>query len=77
MKDSAYKYMVCTRCFTFNHAPYIVDAMNGFVMQETTFPVITIIVDDASTDGEPEVIRIMRYVRGMTIGTMMLNYKFR
>lgn len=49
--------MVCTRCFTFNHAPYIVDAMNGFVMQETTFPVITIIVDDASTDGEPEVIR--------------------
>ena len=49
--------MVCTRCFTFNHAPYIVDAMNGFTMQETMFPVITLIVDDASTDGEPEVIK--------------------
>ena len=49
--------MVCTRCFTFNHAPYIVDAMNGFTMQETTFPVVTVIVDDASSDGEQDVIR--------------------
>jgi len=55
--EQEYKYMVCTRCFTFNHAPYIVDAMNGFTMQETTFPVITLIVDDASQDGEPDVIR--------------------
>ena len=52
-----YKYMVVTRCFTFNHASYIVDAMNGFTMQETTFPVAYLIVDDASTDGEPVVIR--------------------
>lgn len=55
--EQDYKYMVVTRCFTFNHAPYIVDAMNGFTMQETTFPVITLIVDDASTDGEPEIIK--------------------
>lgn len=55
--EQEYKYMVVTRCFTFNHAPYIADAMNGFTMQETTFPVITCIVDDASTDGEPEVIK--------------------
>lgn len=55
--EQEYKYMVATRCFTFNHAPYIEDAMNGFAMQETTFPVVTLIVDDASTDGEPEVIR--------------------
>ena len=57
-----YKYMVVTRCFTFNHAPYIVDAMKGFAMQETTFPVITLIMDDASTDGEPDVIR--QYLTG-------------
>ena len=56
-KEQEYKYMVATCCFTFNHAPYIVDAMNGFTMQETTFPVVTLIVDDASTDAEPEVIR--------------------
>ena len=52
-----YKYMVATRCFTYNHAPYIEDALRGFAMQETTFPVVYIIVDDASTDGEPEVLR--------------------
>jgi glycosyltransferase involved in cell wall biosynthesis len=53
----AFKWMVCTRCVTFNQAPYIVDAMNGFTMQQTTFPFVCTIVDDASTDGEPEVIR--------------------
>lgn len=55
--EQEYKYMVCIRCFTFNHAPYIVETMNGFTMQETTFPVVTLIVDDASTDGEQDVIR--------------------
>ena len=49
--------MVCVRCKTFNHAPYIVDAMNGFTMQQTSFPYVCCIIDDASTDGEPEVIR--------------------
>lgn len=49
--------MVCTRCFTYNHAAFIVDAMNGFTIQETSFPIVHVIVDDASTDGEPEVIR--------------------
>lgn len=41
---------------TYNHAPYIEDAMRGFCMQQTSFPFVAIIVDDASTDGEPEVI---------------------
>lgn len=54
--DKQYKYMVCTRCFTFNQALYIEDAMRGFTMQETSFPVVSVIVDDASTDGEPEMI---------------------
>lgn len=56
-----YKYLVCTRCFTFNQSNYIEDAMNGFAMQETTFPFVTVIIDDASTDGEPDVIR--KYLR--------------
>lgn len=50
-------YMVCVRCFTYNHAPYIEDALNGFCMQETTFPFVCTIVDDASTDGEQKVIK--------------------
>lgn len=55
--EQEYKFMVCTSCMTYNHAPYIVDAMNGFTMQETTFPVYYLITDDASTDGEPDVIK--------------------
>ena len=49
--------MVRVSCMTFDHSPYIVDAMNGFTMQQTTFPYVCTIVDDASTDGEPEIIR--------------------
>lgn len=59
--DRQYKYMVCTRCLTFNQASFIKDALDGFCMQETTFPVVNIIVDDASTDGEQEV--ITQYLR--------------
>lgn len=44
-------------CITFNHAPYIVDALNGFCMQETEFPFVCTIVDDASTDGEQQIIK--------------------
>lgn len=51
------RFKVRVNCMTFNHAPYIVDAMNGFCMQETTFPFVCIIIDDASTDGEPEIIK--------------------
>lgn len=50
------KFLVGIRCYTYNHAPFIVDAMNGFAMQQTTFPFICAIVDDASTDGEQDVI---------------------
>ena len=51
------KFKVCCRCFTFNQAKYITDAMNGFTMQQTSFPFVCTIVDDASTDGEQQVIR--------------------
>lgn len=50
-------FKVCVCCFTFNHSPYINDTMNGFTMQQTEFPFVCVIVDDASTDGEPEVIK--------------------
>ena len=50
-------FMVQVSCRTFNHANYITDAMNGFTIQQTNFPYVCTIVDDASTDGEQEVIR--------------------
>ena len=48
--------LVYIRCMTFNHAPYIVESMDGFCMQQTTFPYLTVICDDASTDGEQKLI---------------------
>jgi len=43
-------------CNTYNQASYIKDAMDGFCMQQTSFPFACHIMDDASTDGEPEVL---------------------
>ena len=48
--------MVCVNCLTFNHSNWILDAMNGFCQQETTFPFICTIVDDNSNDGAQIVI---------------------
>lgn len=56
-EQEKYDWMVYVSCMTFNHAPFIEDAMNGFTMQETNFPFVCAIVDDASTDGEQEVIK--------------------
>ena len=50
-------YKVCVRCATFNHAAYITQTMDGFCMQQTDFPFICVITDDASTDGAQQVIR--------------------
>lgn len=41
---------------TYNQAEYIEDTLNGFCIQETPFPFVCIVIDDASTDGEQEVI---------------------
>lgn len=51
------KFPVCVTCMTYNQSAYICDALNGFTMQQTTFPYVCIIMDDASTDGEQEVIK--------------------
>lgn len=52
------EYKVLVRCFTYNHSKYIEDALNGFAMQQTNFPFVCIVMDDASTDGEQEVIKV-------------------
>lgn len=50
-------FKVLVRCMTYNQSSYIVDAMDGFCMQQTDFPFLCVIIDDASTDGEQEVIK--------------------
>ena len=42
---------------TYNHAPYIRQCLDGFLMQETNFKYEIIIHDDASTDGTTEIIK--------------------
>ena len=51
------EWMVYVECMAYNHALYIKEALNGFCMQQTEFPFICGVIDDASTDGEPEVIQ--------------------
>lgn len=55
MGDS--KFLLRTYCATFNHENYILDALKGFAMQQTSFPFVCTIVDDASTDGTAAVIK--------------------
>lgn len=50
-------FLVRVQCATYNHVHYITDALDGFCMQQTNFPFVCTIIDDASTDGEQEVIK--------------------
>jgi glycosyltransferase involved in cell wall biosynthesis len=49
--------LVSISCVTYNHASYIREALDSFLMQKTTFPVEILIYDDASTDGAVEIIK--------------------
>jgi glycosyltransferase involved in cell wall biosynthesis len=49
--------VVSIYCITYQHGNFIREAIEGFLMQETTFPVEIIIHDDASTDGTAEILR--------------------
>lgn len=49
--------LVSISCITYNQANYIREAIEGFLMQKTTFPFEIIIHDDASTDGTDQIIR--------------------
>jgi glycosyltransferase involved in cell wall biosynthesis len=49
--------LVSICCATYNHGQYIRDAMGGFLMQKTAFPVEILIHDDASTDNTADIVR--------------------
>ena len=51
------KPLVVIKCLVYNHEPYLRDCLEGFVMQQTNFPFVAIVHDDASTDGSAAIIR--------------------
>lgn len=53
--DSIPLVSICS--ITYNHENYIKEAIEGFLMQKTTFPFEIIIHDDASTDKTSEILK--------------------
>ncbi|MBO6251461.1 MAG: glycosyltransferase [Muribaculaceae bacterium] len=49
--------LVTVQCLVYNHEPFLRQCLDGFVMQETSFPFEVLIHDDASTDGSAAIIR--------------------
>lgn len=49
--------VVSVCCTTYNHGPYIAEALDGFLMQETTFPFEILVRDDCSTDNTAGIIQ--------------------
>jgi glycosyltransferase involved in cell wall biosynthesis len=55
IKDSRIP-LVSISCMTYNHAPFIRQCLESFLMQKTNFPIEIVIHDDASSDGTKEII---------------------
>ena len=53
----SHKIKVAINCLVYNHEPYLRDCLEGFVMQQTDFPFVAIVHDDASTDHSADIIR--------------------
>lgn len=51
------KPLVVIWCLTYNHGKYLKDALEGFIMQKTTFPFVVIVHEDVSTDGTAKVLK--------------------
>ena len=54
--DSYEQPLVSILCITYQHKDFIKDALNSFLMQETSFPFEIVVRDDASIDGTREIV---------------------
>ena len=55
--ETAMEIKVSVLCTAYQHEPYIRDALESFVTQQTDFPFEVLVSDDASTDGTAAIIR--------------------
>lgn len=55
--DNSDNPLVSVKCMTYNHEKYISQALDGFLMQKTTFPFEVLVHDDASTDKTVDILR--------------------
>lgn len=51
------EFKLSVRCFTYNQESFITQTLDGFCIQETNFPYLCCVLDDASTDGTSSRIR--------------------
>jgi glycosyltransferase involved in cell wall biosynthesis len=49
--------LVTVACITYNHAPFIKQCLDGFLMQKVNFDYEIVVNDDASTDNTQEVLK--------------------
>jgi glycosyltransferase involved in cell wall biosynthesis len=50
------EFLVSVKMITYNHAPYIAQAIEGVLEQQTNFPFELVIGEDCSTDGTREIV---------------------
>lgn len=67
---------VFVRCLTYNHEPYIEDALKGFAMQITDFPFLAVVIDDCSTDGTADIVRRYEAMHPNKIKGIYLPHNF-
>lgn len=88
MKNNDETPLVSIICLTYNHAEYIRQCLEGFLMQQTDFSFEIIVHDDASTDGTAIIVKeyaekypdrfvpvlqtINQYSQGVSIGKTFL-----
>jgi glycosyltransferase involved in cell wall biosynthesis len=61
------KYLVSVRLMTYNHAPFVKEALDGVLLQRATFDVEVVIGDDFSTDGTLEIVKSYAGKEGIDI----------
>lgn len=57
MPENVQPIRVSIICNAYNHSKYIREALDGFMMQKTSFRFEVLVHDDASTDGTADIIR--------------------